>query len=448
MRLLAVDKRWVLFALAAAWALLVTWFVQLYLLSGPLVNWSAGEGMLAGHDITNFHAVAQAKAAEIAENGWSAWELRPHDWGVSGLLSAWYAITAPKLWLWAPLQALLFGFAAVLMRELILKVFDSPRIAGSAVIIVLLLPGAALLYVYPHRDFFVFLGFLLVLYGSLQLMQLSTMGYYETFARLAISISIILLGFFCAIAVRQVAAQIFMGLSFILVLVAVGAMFAKPGRSSGLSVISLVFAMLLMGLVTFSGTGPREFHAEPGWTDPKDAVAEVEATPSQRWAATPGVPLVIDQQFENLAAARDRVIRIDGHGLSAIDLDITFRSIADFIVYLPRAAQIGLLAPFPKDWLPHPDTRPHRNVERVLMGAEMMVVYALLPFLLLACWRYRQRLALWVIALPAISWIMLYALTVPVVGTLVRYRYGPLLLLLAVALAMLLKLVNLKGVSR
>jgi hypothetical protein len=40
---------------------------------------------------------------------------------------------------------------------------------------------------------------------------------------------------------------------------------------------------------------------------------------------------------------------------------------------------------------------------------------------------------------PSVAWIMVYASTVPVVGSLVRYRYGALLLLLCIALAALIR---------
>jgi hypothetical protein len=120
-------------------------------------------------------------------------------------------------------------------------------------------------------------------------------------------------------------------------------------------------------------------------------------------------------------------------------LDVHFRSVGDILGYAPRAAQLGFLAPFPTDWVPRSDAPSNRNLERVVMGFEMVLVYLLLPCLLLALWRYRQTLALWLTLVPSVAWIMVYASTVPVVGSLVRYRYGALLLLLCIALAALIR---------
>jgi hypothetical protein len=202
-------------------------------------------------------------------------------------------------------------------------------------------------------------------------------------------------------------------------------------------------ALLAMQMLTSAGpVATPEFRAEAEWNSAPDLpyVTEIE-TPEAGWRKSRWLPTEIDRQFENLAAARARVIRIDGHGRSAVDLDVQYNSVIDMISYLPRAAQIGFLAPFPSDWQPHPQALPHRNLERLMMGLEMLLVYGLLPFVLVALWRHRTQPILWVIVIPSVAWILIYSLTVPVVGTLVRYRYGALLLLLAMGLAVMIQIV-------
>src|SRR5690606_18125579 len=101
---------------------------------------------------------------------------------------------------------------------------------------------------------------------------------------------------------------------------------------------------------------------------------------------------------------------------TAVDLDYRYHSVEDILLYTPRALQIGLLSPFPNHWLPDDEASPVRNVYRVSAGAEMVVIYAMLPFLLYAAWIWRARPELWVMLVPALMWIMIYAYTVPVVG--------------------------------
>jgi hypothetical protein len=128
-------------------------------------------------------------------------------------------------------------------------------------------------------------------------------------------------------------------------------------------------------------------------------------------------------------------MRISGHGRSTIDSEIQFRSATDMLAYLPRALQIGLLAPFPEYWKPHPEAPASRNFERAVAGGEMIFLYALFPFALFALWWRGRELALWVAFLPVMGWVLVYAATVPVIGALVRYRYGAYLVIIAIAMA-------------
>ena len=112
-----------------------------------------------------------------------------------------------------------------------------------------------------------------------------------------------------------------------------------------------------------------------------------------------------------------------------------FRSAVDVLAYLPRAVKIGLLAPFPEFWKPHPEAPASRNFERVVVGSEMFLLYWILPFVLYTVWLHGRKLELWVAFLPVMGWVLVYSATVPVVGALVRYRYGAYLLVIAIAMA-------------
>ena len=453
-KLKCFKSGWALFAALSIWALAITWFIQLYLLSYPLAHWSAGDGLLLGHDAVTFHKQAKLEAIKIAENGWSAWELRPQEWGVSGILSAWYAIVGPKPWLWAPWQAMLFGLCAVLMQRLVTQVTGDRLAASISVLVLMLLPGAALLYVFPHRDIFVFLGFLLLVYGGMLLAPDSTGSYRRFFMRAIWAWLLIALGFLLAWTVRPFSAEIFLGL-MVIVTTIIAVISVKQGvrspKSVGQGLISLAAcaaAAIFMFSVHSGGSFVHELPADPAGHNEtvqapnSSAAREVNGSPAEAksaWQTSSWLPNPVDDRLRGLAGARDRVIRIDGHGRSAVDLDVHFRSVGDILGYAPRAAQLGFLAPFPTDWVPRSDAPSNRNLERVVMGFEMVLVYLLLPCLLLALWRYRQTSALWLTLVPSVAWIMVYASTVPVVGSLVRYRYGALLLLLCIALAALIR---------
>lgn len=452
-KLKCFKSGWALFAALSIWALAITWFIQLYLLSYPLVHWSAGDGLLLGHDAVTFHEQAKLEAIKIAENGWSEWELRPQNWGVSGILSAWYAIVGPKPWLWAPWQAMLFGLCAVLMQRLATQVTGDRLAASIAVLVLMLLPGAALLYVFPHRDIFVFLGFLLLVYGGVLLVPDCIGSHRRFFIRAVWAWVLIVSGILLAWTVRPFSAEIFLGLMIIITAIIAIISIHQVVRSPKLFRQSLI-GLAACGAVTIfilfvhgGGSFIHELPAEPAVysetlqspnTSTDREVNGSQAEAQAAWQTSFWLPSSVDVRLRGLAGARDRVIRIDGHGRSAVDLDVHFRSVGDILGYAPRAAQLGFLAPFPTDWVPLSEAPPNRNLERVVMGLEMVLVYLLLPFLVVALWRYRRRSALWLTLVPSVAWIMVYASTVPVVGSLVRYRYGPFLLLLCIALATLI----------
>ena len=153
------------------------------------------------------------------------------------------------------------------------------------------------------------------------------------------------------------------------------------------------------------------------------------------------VPSVLASRVEQLAIVRDRVILSDGHGRSSIDVNVQFRSTFDVLTYLPRGIQIGYLSPFPSQWLPHPDAPNNRQVERVVAGAEMTIIYLVgLPALVLAIWHWRREPLVWIVLVATGIYIVVYALAFPVVGALVRYRFPAFALLFGMAAVYLLNM--------
>ena len=438
----------------AGLVLLATWFIQLVLLGLIVPQWSDGHGLVPGQDVVGFNRVGMEQAALIRESGWGAWELRPSGWGVSGLLSAWYALTWPAPWAFAPVQALMYGLGGALVFSLVKHLTGRPRWALLAVV-PMLLPTAAFLYAQPHRDLFVFFGLALAIYGWWLLARLvaEPLGRRWAYGLLG-GAALVFAGYVVAWAVRAMTAEIFQGLavlmSGLLLVLAVSALWrrrlaALPSLAApGVAVGVLVAMMAFHSHAHWDGQLAK---AEP---EPDEPTEEVEPEPAWRPAAW--LPSAADDRLRRLAGARDFFADGYGRGRTAVDVDRRYRSVEDMLLYTPRAMQIGLMSPFPYQWLPHEEAPSVRNVYRVAAGAEMAVLYAILPFLLYAIWVWRGRPELWVMLIPALSWVMVYAYTVPVVGALVRYRYGAYVIILAVAMAGLVRAVsdfrNRRGVNQ
>jgi len=118
-------------------------------------------------------------------------------------------------------------------------------------------------------------------------------------------------------------------------------------------------------------------------------------------------------------------------GGSNIDANVRLDHGGDILRYLPRAAEIGFLAPFPNMWL-------HRNgvaggAARLLSGVEMLVWYFLYLLVLICLWRERRQLAVWLIASMVTVSLTALGLVVINAGALYRLRYAFLIMLTVLA---------------
>jgi hypothetical protein len=106
---------------------------------------------------------------------------------------------------------------------------------------------------------------------------------------------------------------------------------------------------------------------------------------------------------------------------SMIDADVNFSNRADVIRYIPRALEIGYLAPFPTMWF-----TPGYNVGllgRLLGGVETSLTYVIEALACVFIWRRRRHLDTWLIFLTTTIGVLALGLVVVNLGTLYRMRY-------------------------
>jgi hypothetical protein len=429
------------FLCASFYSAFSTLFLQLIVLGFFVPEWGDGNGLIPGQDVTRFHHVAVSQAQAIASLGWSAWELRPNGWGISGLMSVWYAMTTPQPWVLAPMQGVLYGVSVALLYKLVVELTESRRLGGLAILPVVCLPSAAIVYAQPHRDLYVMFGLMLAIYGWWLLLRMQQAPFVKALG-LAVKGSVLIAsGFIVAWVVREFSAEIFQGLGGLFVLLLclfVGFNLRKTPRYLASALASPLVALLLLFAMASFHSGDfftRELQVAPEGADALVQPATEASRSSRSWHSAAWLPSRIDDPLRRLAGAREHFIRGYSHGRTAIDTDVNFRHVVDMAAYTPRAIQVGLLSPFPYQWLPHPEAEPVRNAYRVLGGVEMAVLYIVLPFLLYAGWCWWRRPAFWVLLVPALAWVMVYAYTVPVVGSLVRYRFPGYVILVALAMA-------------
>lgn len=158
---------------------------------------------------------------------------------------------------------------------------------------------------------------------------------------------------------------------------------------------------------------------------------EVEAY----WKRSFGLPLIIENKLYSLALSRRgyRTSPLVG-ARSYIDLDVGFNSAKAMLFYLPRAAQIAFLAPFPVYWFAQA-SYPANNVMRRISAFEMLITYFALFFLFYALWHWHRRIEIWIVFLFCVYMLFIYGLVICNVGTLYRMRYPYLTTLIALGIA-------------
>ncbi|MDI5920887.1 hypothetical protein QLQ86_08830 [Halomonas sp. LR5S13] len=421
--------------------LISTLLIQLVVLGILLPDWGDGNGLIPGQDVVGFHSVAVEQAQAIAHHGWSAWEQRPNGWGISGLMSAWYAITLSEPWVLVPWQALMFGISAGLLASMLGSLSHHRGVTLLGTLPMLLLPSAAMVYAQPHRDIVVMFGLMLAIYGWGWLAKAQQVEWRRALGYSAGAVVLVGSGFVSAWMVRDFSAEIFQGLGAILALLLVCLAAVRLTRERrirlGLILSPLLAVVMLLGMITFHA-GNR-FDRELAESSSQDIAVheqtETETETESVWYASTWLPSMADDKLRRLSGAREHFLRGYSHGRSLVDEHVHYRSVGDMLAYTPRALQIGLLSPFPYQWVPHPEAPAVRNAYRVLAGMEMFLLYLILPFLGYAIWRWWRRDTLWLLLMPALAWVMVYSYTVPVVGALVRYRFPGYIILVALAVA-------------
>jgi hypothetical protein len=105
---------------------------------------------------------------------------------------------------------------------------------------------------------------------------------------------------------------------------------------------------------------------------------------------------------------------------SNIDSDVRFESYGDLVRYLPRAAEIGLFAPFPRMWF---DSGTVGRLPRIVAGCETLVMYLLYLPAIVCVWKERRNLRMWLVLLFALTSMIGLGFVVANAGALFRLRY-------------------------
>jgi 4-amino-4-deoxy-L-arabinose transferase-like glycosyltransferase len=109
---------------------------------------------------------------------------------------------------------------------------------------------------------------------------------------------------------------------------------------------------------------------------------------------------------------------------------VYFERNSDVVRFIPTAAVIGFMAPFPRMWF---QSGTYGAAGRLLTGAETLVMYFLYLAVGVCLWRERRRLAMWLMFSTATAALIGLGLVVVNAGALYRLRYVFWIMLIVIA---------------
>ena len=417
-------------------------FVQLVLLTYLFPQWAAGDGLLLGGDSYSFHKIALELTEKIQQDGWSAWELRPNNQSPAGIAAIFYSLLTPHPWVLLPLNAFFHALSSFLLYRIIKLFSKDSTISFLAILPFHFYPSAMLWYAQIHKDGYYIAGFLLFTYGWIRLVT----GLRKSYRYLLGNVVFMIIGVLLLWIARYYSVEIFQGGSLFMALFSTTIIvisllkrktYADQSKSevthilikSGITVFSLwmiTFGMNPDLLVKIMPEKEQSSSSDP-IDDPKgiienyDEISIIPWKPAE-WKNT-GWPLFIEARAYKISGSRDSYRIKYPDAASNIDMEVSFSNISDIIRYIPRALEIGFLAPFPSQWF-QSGTYEANTMMRRISAVEMIGVYISLLGLPLGLFYWGKEHPYWIILGFCLFMILLYSLVVTNVGTLYRFRYG------------------------
>lgn len=400
--------------------------IQLILLPYVFPRWHAGNGLLVGGDWVTFHKQAVELAQKIHEQGWSVWELRPGAQAPVGIAAAIYTLTVPQPWVLVPLNALLHVATGYVLFRIVQFFLPNGRLAIWCVVPFLCYPSAATWYAQIHKDGFSIAGVMLILYGWLSLANGAAWQDREWHGMLRAFLLIIIGGILVwlvrpyMITLLQIAG----GGVALLLTVSAALRFRSRWRKPFKFLVGTCGMWLLVGASGMFSLGGGEVGQQ--------IHIEQQTHVGKQARIGPSLSGFIAGKLQVLASTRD-AFRMTPGG-SNIDSEIGLNDAETLGLYLPRAAQIAFLSPFPTQWFGQGSLEAN-TVMRRIAGLEMLGVYFSLAMLPIAFAFWRKTIELWIIFLYCVPILLVYGIVFANVGTLYRMRYGFLMVLVALGLA-------------
>jgi hypothetical protein len=417
--------------------------IQLVVLPYLLPHLHGGHGLLKGVDSAGFHEIASAIADRVWAKGWSEWEMRPNSHSPAGVAAAMYAVTGIREpWVMVPINAALFAISATMIFCIVRLMTANILASVAAALPFVMFPSAALEYADLHKDVWSCAGSLIIVFVLARIQAADELAIRD----IAVLAIVCLVGAMLVWAARAYLVRVLLYASVISVaLVVLTETLFRRFRFDLALVKKFGAFLLVLGILAAitriptedSTRGMAESHP-PSVVQQPGSGGGGASSPAKLQASDPvqSGPGVVANAVRSIMALRRGFLTTYPEAGSRIDEYEVFATARDVLSYLPRALQVGFLAPFPSTWFAI-GVSPGAGVMRALTGLEMAVSYVLLlGILLLVPFAGRRTWRVGALVLSVCFLVIgLMVMAVPIVGTLYRMRYGYFMLPVGVGMA-------------
>lgn len=415
-----------------AYSWLAGLLLQMWVIPSMFSQAGASEGLVV-LDSIGFDKIAKEKASEIVSLGWAAWELKPQFQSPAGIASFFYVMFGPVPTSVLPFNAAVHAAGSCVVMLILKRHFSGlPALLGA--VFFALNPASFEWVAQIHRDGIFILGNLLFIYGVIAFFIKPVKSSSVWSWALVYQVLIPTIGIALVWVARPYWVQIMLVIMMAVFCVLVLGALLRWRTACVRQMAALTVAFFTVSAFQFWLVKVHTPYEPIDIPISETATATATATKSSQfsWKRSSWLPDVIEGRFYRLGIAREGAIAQGGNSLAdgAVHLD----SVGAVLGYLPRAIHLALFSPFPELWGGEAST-PAMTIGRKVVGAVTVLFYLCLSGWLLALWRLRGELLVWVLLFQCLIGMVVYAIGYPNIGTLIRYRYGFYMLLVGFGVA-------------
>ena len=387
-----------------------------------------------------YNALALKKVAEIRARGATAFELRPEGQGPAGIASLSYLVVDSP-YIVVLVNAFLHSVSAILM-VLILRQWFTLRTSILASLPLVISPYMIIWFSQLNKDSFTLSGAMLFTYGLLRVTSRD-----RTLREVIEAVLIVVTGAALISLMRPYMIQMMIPITILILLVIAGAYIwshSKTGEFVRLIASAVIILMSLSSMTngatsdeTLIGFDVDAVHPVSPGSVAQECLAKIRK-PS--WQNERYLPDYLNRKLKAMMGERCLIFTLldsqtnPATRYSILDTNKLPSGSLEALAYFPRAALIGIFAPWPDRWFYN---QTNRSFFYTVVPIETALLYAGIVGFVFWLIRRKEWRSLIPITL-SLSMMTLYGAAVPFLGALYRHRYSWWMILLCFGIAALI----------